>query len=227
MSKNGISIDTEQKKPAIVFLSIAAALFLAFIGFFIWHTVRMRSYELTNVKIYGTVVDVEKHRTSSSSHGSRTYYYMVISYTYEDQEYTFTDRTGYRYDMSYNVGKSMEIYVDPKNPSSAEAVTSSGFVSIICACFFAFFCVTYAAGMNILLSIKGSSFTKRLLFVWGIDILLGITFMLLFWLGLPYSGFGEVFDRIEGAVGLIVVSCLVALVTVLDAVITFKLNKKY
>ena len=217
----------EQRKPAIVFLSIAFALFLAFIGFFAWNTVRMRNYELNNVKITGKIIDVETHHsTAGTNHGSRTYYYLVISYEYDGQEYKFTDRVGHDYIERGTVGSSTQIYVNPQNPAQAEKVTSSGFVSIICACFFAFFFVTYSAGMNIFLSIKGSTFKKRLLFVWGIVILLGITFLLLFWLGLPNGDFGEVFARIEGAIGVTVISGLALLVALLDGIITYKLHSK-
>ncbi|MDE7372944.1 MAG: DUF3592 domain-containing protein [Clostridia bacterium] len=227
MSKSYSSVLNEQRRPAIVFLSIAFALFLAFIGFFAWNTVSMRNYELNNVKIMGKVVDVETHHsTAGTNHGSRTYYYLVITYEYGGQEYTFTDRVGHQYIERGTVGSSTQIYVNPQNPAQAEKVTSSGFVSIICACFFAFFFVTYSVGMNILLSIGRNTFKKRLFFVWGVVILLGILFLLLFWLGLPNSGFGEVFARIEGAIGLTVISALALLVVFLDGIITLKLNSK-
>ena len=180
MSKD-IIVD-DDKKSAIVFLSIALALFLGFIGFFAWHTARMRSFELKYERIYGTVVGEEtQHHSTGNKHAPRTYYYLVISYTYNEQEYTFTDNVGNKYSVADKIGYRAEIYVDPQNPAYAERVSSSPFVSIICACFFAFFCVTYAAGMNILLSMKGTSFKKRLLFVWGVEILLGVAFLLLFW----------------------------------------------
>ena len=222
MNTSNICIDEEKGKPAIVFLSISLAFFLAFIGFFSWHTARMRNYELNYVKTEGTVIGVDTHYNSSS----RTGYHLIISYTFKGQEHTFTDRVGHRSIKRGTIGSSTEIYVNPQNPNQAEKVTSSGFVSIICACFFAFFCVTYGAGMNLLVSIKGSTFKKRCIFVWGMEILLGILFLLLFWLGLPHSGFGEVFTRIEGAIGVTVVSCLVLCVTFIDGIITYKLNSK-
>lgn len=223
MSKT--TYELNDKQSAIVFLSIALALFLAFIGFFAWHTDRMRRHELEHVKIYGTVVDMEtQHGNSGYKSSSRTYYYLVIAYTYDDQEYKFTDNVGNKYSVADKIGYRVEIYVDPQNPSQAERVMSAGVVSIICACFFAFFCVTYAAGMNILLSATGSSFKKRSLLVWGVEIILGLSFLLFFKLGLPHSGFGEVFARIEGAVGLTVITGLVLLVTLLDGVITHKLR---
>lgn len=224
-----IDINLDERQSAIVFLSIACALFLAFIGFFAWHTARMRSYELAHVRMLGTVVDVERrhHTASSNYHGaSGTYYYLVISYKFDGRYYEFTDRTGQRTEMREYIGKNVEIYVDPKNPESAETISSSGFVSIICACFFAFFCVTYAAGMNLLLSVKGSSFKKRLLCAWGVEVLLAVAFILLFWLGLPNSGFVEVFKRINGAVGLAVICQLVLIATLLDGVISFKVKPK-
>lgn len=221
--------DDDKGQATIVFLSLAIVMLLAFIGFFSWHTARMRSYELEHVIIKGTVVDVEKERhtdgSSGAGHGSsHTYYYFVIEYTYENQEYRFTDRVGHKSDVSDQIGKWTKIYVDPNDPSSAEMVTSAGFVSIICACFFAFFCVMYSAGMNFFLSLKGTSFKKRLAFVWGIEVLLGTMFLLLFWLGLPKSGFDEVFTRIEGAVGVTVITGFVLFATILDAIISCKLR---
>lgn len=218
---NKTDVDGEERKSAIVFLSIALALFLAFIGFFVWHTVNMRNYELNYVRTEGFIVDVEmRHSRTGGKHTSTTSYYYVISYTFEGKEYKFTDRMGHKYIEQGAIGSSTEIYVDPKDPARAEKVTSSDFVSIICACFFAFFCVTYAVGMNILLSIKGSAFKKRLAFTWGTEILIGIAFLLLFWLGLPNSNFGEVFVRIKGAIGVTVVSGLVLFAALIDGIIT-------
>lgn len=215
----------EKRKSAIIFLSIAVALFLAFIGFFTWNTVRMRNYELNYDKIKGSVAGVKE---SSSVHGRahRTYYYLVISYTFNGQEYQFTDITGHRYLTQSMIDNPVEIYVDPQNPNKAEVLTSSDFASIICACFFAFFCVAYSVGMNLLLSSKCSSFKKRCLFVWGIEVLLGTVFLLLFWLGLPHSGFGEVFVRIEGAVGVTVVTGIVLCVALIDGLLTKKFKIK-
>ncbi|MDE6690962.1 MAG: DUF3592 domain-containing protein [Clostridia bacterium] len=204
MRRNSLYVDNDRRQPSIVFLCIALAFFIAFIGFFSWHTATMRDYELNYVRIQGTVVGVEDYHSSTSGHGSKIYYRLVISYTFEGQEHTFTDRVGHKYDMRHKIGTSTEIYVNPKNPAQAEKVTSSDYISIICACFFAFFCVTYAAGMNLLLSIKRTTFAKRCIFAWGMEILLGVVFLLLFWLGLPHSGFGEVFVRIKGAVGVTV-----------------------
>ena len=225
--------DKEKGEPAIVFLSIALALFLAFVVFFAWHTAAMRNYEINYVKINGTIVDIESRHSSGSlsTHTpSRTVYHYVISYSYEGTENTFTDRTGNNYAETSKIGSRVKVYVNPQNPKQAEMVTSAGFVSVICACFFAFFCVTYSVGMNFVLSIKGSSIFKRLLFVWGILILLGIAFLLLFWLGLPNSGFGEIFARIEGAVGVTVVSGLVLLAFLTDVlltkILTAKINEK-
>lgn len=223
-NRQGDCLYGDERKSAFVFLSIALALFLGFIGFFIGNTLTMRSYELDFVRIEGTVTGYETHHSSTSGHGSRTYYYLRISYEYDGEEYTFTDRTGHRYLESDVIGSSTEIYVDPQEPSRAEKVSSSDFISILCACFFAFFCVTYAVGMNLFLSTKGSSFKKRFAFVWGVDMLLGIAFLLLFRLGLPSSGFGEVFTRIEGAVGVTVVTGLVVLAASLDGLITRKLR---
>ena len=215
-------LDEEKGKPSVIFLTIALALFLAFVGFFGWHTANMRSYELDYVKTEGTIVGAEIRGSS----GRKGYYY-VIAYSYAGQEYKFTDRGGNGYVTSSAIGTVTEIYVNPENPAQAEKVSSADYVSIICACFYAFFCATYSAGMNIFISIKGSSLKKRFLFVWGVEILLGIAVVLSFWTGLPFSGFGAVFLRIRGAIGVTVVTGLVALVSLLDLIITRKLRPKY
>ena len=212
-------------QPVIVFLCIAAALLIACIAFFTWHTVSMRNYELNFVKSKGTVVDYEVSHSTTGGR-SKTSYYYVISYTYEGKEYKFTDRTGHNYISEADIGKTAKIYINPKAPSQAEVISSAPFISIICACFFAFFCVTYSAGMLSLLSNIGTSFGKRFLFVWGALIALAAVMVLLFWLGLPGSGFGEVFRRINGAVGIAVVSQLVLFAAIVDFALTHKFGSK-
>lgn len=219
----------ERKKSAIVLLSISLALFLGFLGFFVWHTATIRNYELNFIKTDGVVVNVEK-REGNVSHNStstkKAYYHLVIAYTFEDKEYTFTDRIGYQYAVYDKIGTSLKVYVNTKNPSQTELVTSADYISIISTCFFAFFCVAYACGMNVLLSIKGNTIKKRLLYVWGVEIILGIATLLLFWLGLPHSGFNEVFVYIKGAIGISVILGLVLCTILLDVIITQKLRLK-
>ena len=77
----------------------------------------------------------------------------------------------------------------------------------------------YALGMNFLLGLIGTSFVKRLCFVWGMEILLGVALFLLPWIGFPNSGFGEVFSRIDGSIGIIVVCGLVFVAMCADGVI--------
>lgn len=214
----------DDKKTSIVFLSIALALFLACVGFLVWNVVRMRHVDSDYVKIMGKVVDVQSG-SSSSGHSKTTYFYAIF-YTFDGQEYTFIDREGTTdfYEVYDNIGKYTEILVDPLNPDHAERAISTGFISTFCACCFAFFCLMYAAGMNIFLASKGSSFIKRFLFIWGAEILLGAAIVLLFWTGMPRSGFGEVFARNSGAIGVTVVCGLMLLATVVDGIITLKLR---
>lgn len=216
----------DDKKTSIIFLSIALALFLACVGFLVWNIVRMRRVETDYVKVMGKVVDVEAMGSSSSGYASGPSYFLVISYTFDGQEYKFIDREGYKgHDEAYDcVGKYAEILVDPQNPDHAERAISTGFISNFCACFFAFFCIMYAAGMNIFLASKGSSFIKRFLFIWGAEILLGVSVVLLLWTGMPHSGFGEVFARNSGAIGITIVCGLSLLAALVDGVITLKLR---
>ena len=215
----------EKRQHAAFGLILSFVLFAAFIGFFVWHTVKMRNYELNFVVTDGTVIDMEKS-TSSSSHGHTYYYYYVISYEFQGNTYSFTDSEGHHTFQTENIGKSTKIYVNPQNPRQAERVRSSDYASVICACFFAFFCLAYAAGMNFLLSLKTSTYKKRFLFTWGIEFLIGIAFILLFWLGLPHSGFGEVFIRVRGAVGITVILGLIMMACIINGIVTYKLSKK-
>lgn len=157
----------DDKKTSIIFLSIALALFLACVGFLVWNIVRMRKVDTDYVKVLGKVVDVETMGTSSSASSGRSYF-LVISYTFDGQEYKFIDREGYKWhDEAYDcVGKYADILVDPQNPAHAERPTSSGFISTFCACCFAFFCIIYAAGMNIFLA-QGKFFYKEISFYMG------------------------------------------------------------
>ncbi|MDE6241835.1 MAG: DUF3592 domain-containing protein [Anaeroplasmataceae bacterium] len=222
------NIYNEKRQPATVFIAVSVLLFLVFVGFFCWHTIRMRNYELKYVRTQGEIVDVkQEHSSSGSNHGTNTYYFYVISYTYEGKDYTFTDRVGHQYIEQGAIGSFTEIYVNPQNPRQAEKVTSADFVSIISACFLAFSFITYTAGMNCLLSMKESNFKKRFLFVWGIEVLLGISFLLLFWLGLPRDGFAEVFVRIKGARGVAVILGIVFCATLIDGIVTYRLYSKY
>ncbi len=216
----------DDKKTSIIFLSIALALFLACVGFLVWNIVRMRRVDSDYVKVMGKVVDVETMGSASPGYASGPSYFLVISYTFDGQEYKFIDREGYKgHDEAYDcVGKYAEILVDPQNPDHAERAISTGFISNYCACFFAFFCIMYAAGMNIFLASKGSSFIKRFLFIWGAEILLGVSVLLLLWTGMPNSGFGEVFARNSGAIGIAIVCGLPLLAVLVDGVITLKLR---
>lgn len=204
---------------AIIVLCIAAVLFGVCIGLFAYNIGQMRKFESEYVKIRGVVVDV-KTSHSSGSHRSGTYYYYVISYEYKGKEYTFTDNVG-RQSGADDVGKYAQIYVNPKNPQQAVFVYSSGSVSIFYSCCFCFFAFAYVAGMNILLSVtrKGMSFIKRLLFIWLFVIALGIILLLSPHAAMPELTFAELFSRIDGSVGMIVVCSLVALCMLADFVI--------
>lgn len=214
--------EKKDKRPAIIILSIAFALFAACIGLFVWNIVKMRRYESDYVKTYGKVVDVKVSHFSTASNGHKhptTTYYLVISYTYDGKEYTFTDNVGHSWASPDDMGKRAQIYVNPQRPDDALVVMSSGATAIAYSCCFCFFCFAYAIGMMFLLGALGTSFLKRLCFVWGMIILLGIALFLLPWIGFPNSSFGEVFSRMDGAVGIIVVCGLAFLAMCADGAI--------
>ncbi len=79
--------------------------------------------------------------------------------------------------------------------------------------------------MMFLLGILGTSFLKRLCFVWGFEILLGIALFLLPWIGFPNSSFGEVFSRVDGSIGIIVVCGLVFLAMCADGAIMYAVRR--
>ena len=214
-----MSMFFEKIKPAIVFLSISLALLLVFTGLFAWHSARMRDFELNYVRTEATIVDLKYE--SSAGRGA---YRLVIAYTFGGKEYTFKDRMGHPNIRQGVIGAKTEIYVNPNDPAQAEKVTSADFVSIMCACFYAFLCVTYATGMNILLNAKRGSFKKRLAFTWGTEILLSVAVLLLFGLGLPNSGLGEVFIRIKGAVGVTVILGGIVCAALIDGIVSYKLR---
>ncbi|MDE6028721.1 MAG: DUF3592 domain-containing protein [Clostridiales bacterium] len=220
----GESEEKKSKLPAIIILSIAFALLATCIGLFVWNIVRMRTYESDYFKMYGKVVDV-KVSHSSGSKGSTTTYYLVISYTYDGKEYTFTDHSGHSWVGPDDVGKRAQIYVNPHKPADAELVMSSGWIAIFYSCCFCFFCFAYALGMNFLLGLFGTSFLKRVCFVWGMIILLGIALFLLPWIGFPNSSFGEVFSRVDGSVGILVVCGLAFLAMCVDGALMYHVRK--
>ncbi|MDE6618169.1 MAG: DUF3592 domain-containing protein [Clostridiales bacterium] len=217
--------EKKDKRPAIIILSIAFTLFAACIGLFVWNIVKMRTYESDYVKMYGKVVDVEVSHSSGSKGHSSTTYYLVISYTYDGKEYTFTDNVGHSWASPDDVGKRAQIYVNPQHPDDALVVMSSGSTAIAYSCCFCFFCFAYAIGMMLLLGALGTSFLKRLCFVWGMIIVLGIALFLLPWIGFPNSSFGEVFSRMDGAVGIIVVCGLAFLAMCADGAIMYAVHR--
>lgn len=226
-SKNAADINSPGKhhkntKPTIIILSVAFALLLTCIGLFAWNIVKMRIYEFDYIKMPGRVVDIKSH-VSGDKHD--TYYYYVISYEFEGQEYSFTDDVGRNYSDGFSdIGKYTEIYVNPQRPDQAVRVISSGSVSIGYSFCYCIFCFCYAIGMNMLFGIIGNSLKKRFMFIWGIEILLGIALFLLPWLGIPNSSFGEVFARIDGSIGIIVVCGLALLATVVDGAIAYEVR---
>lgn len=217
----GVNEEKKDRRPAIIILSIAFALFAACIGLFVWNIIRMRTYETDYVKMYGKVVDVKSHYSSDSG----TSYYLVITYTYNRKEYTFTDNEGHSWLGRDDIGKLAQIYVNPQRPDDAVVVMSSGSVATWYSCCFCFFCFAYALGMNFLLGALGTSFLKRLCFVWGFEILLGIALFLLPWIGFPNSSFGEVFSRVDGSIGIIVICGMAFLAMCVDGGIMYYARK--
>ncbi len=215
----------DDKRTAIIFLSIAAALFVACISFMVWAIVRIRNVDSRYIKTVGKVVDIKQIGSASPGYSGSSWF-LIISYSFEGQEYSFVDREGFKWydDAQEYLNKNVEILVDPQRPDRAEMPRSSGWISTFCACLFVFFCFMYSAGMLICLYRKGNSFIKRLFLIWGAEIVLGVAILLMFWSGIPNSGFGEIFSRISGSIGVVVGCGLVLLATLVDSIITLKLR---
>lgn len=67
-----------------------------------------------------------------------------------------------------------------------------------------------------------STFKKRFLTIWLSIIIVCISVILMFWIGLPNRAFSEVFEYIDGSIGYAVIACLSALVSIFDGFISLK-----
>lgn len=193
------------------------------LGFTVLTAARMHNFETNYLTVSGTVSGYKvRHGTATNGH-SRTTYTLVISYTFNEREYEFSDTAAYRVRPTEMIGTKTEIYVNPLNPEQAKKVTTADDPSLVSAIIFPFGAVIYTLGVLLLLQEKGNSFLKRLLFIWLPVFVWCVISILLFWIGLPDDGFGAVFTRVEGAIGYAVIGGVALLAVLTDGIIS---NKK-
>lgn len=192
------------------------------LGFTVLTAARMHNFETNYLTVSGTVSGYKvRHGTIANGH-SRTTYTLVISYTFNEREYEFSDTAAYRVRPTEMIGTKTEIYVNPLNPEQAKKVTTADDPSLVSAIIFPFGGVIYTLGVLLLLQEKGNSFLKRLLFIWLPVFVWCLISILLFWIGLPDDGFGAVFTRVEGAIGYAVIGGVALLAVLTDGIISKK-----
>jgi hypothetical protein len=94
----------------------------SFLGVGGWLYSDQRNFEAKAVKAIGTVIEVKRATTTSTSSGSRhttSYVYSpVVQFEAEGQRYTFTSRSASS-DYNFPRGHRLEILYDPANPGDA------------------------------------------------------------------------------------------------------------
>ena len=176
----------------------------------------MRDYELHYERTEATVVG---HDTRGGF--GKAYFVLVLSYTYDGNDYVLRDTRSFGGVLEEAYGKQMPVYVNPQNPARAVTVWSSDGFSIISAVTFAFSSVLFLAVARFLRGPK--TFGRRVLCAYLPIAVMGAAFTLLFLVGLPLGG--ALFSRVRGAAGYIVVSGLALLFAVADGLNSRKLKE--
>lgn len=214
-----------RKKEAWGVLLIAGVLIALALGFSVWTITRMRNYETNYLTVKGTITDYKTHYSPSTKH-SNWHYSLVISYRFEGREYELSDTAGFSAPPDELIGNTTEIYVNPQNPEQAKKVSTASSPSYVSAIAFPFGAVFYALGTALLLQERGSSFLKRALCIWLPLLVYSAASVLLYWVGLPYDGFGEVFSRVDGAIGYSVSGGLAVLAGIIDGAVCLRARKR-
>lgn len=208
--------EREKTIAAIVFYTAALVLFVLSVVFFGLNVARMRDYELHYERTEATVIG---HDTRGGF--GKAYFVLVLSYTYDGNDYLLRDTRLFGGVLEEAYGKQMPVYVNPQNPARAVTVWSSDGLSIISAVTFAFSSVLFLAVARFLRGPK--TFGWRVLCAYLPIAVMGAAFTLLFLVGLPLGG--ALFSRVRGAAGYVVVSGLALLFAVADGLISRKLKK--
>jgi hypothetical protein len=135
-----------------LYLIFFGAIFLSVGG---WFHIDQRSFEAKAVKATGTVIEVKRSTTTSTSGSRRTtsfVYSPVVQFEVEGQRYTFTSRSA---SSGYNFprGHRLEILYDPANPGDARLVDR--FFSLLSLIFIGVGALIVLVGLFVLLKFKG------------------------------------------------------------------------
>lgn len=203
----------DKKSKIITFLVFIICLIVAIViaGISIG---QMYDYETNYEKIDGEITGYIRNHTNNNRK-THISYNLEISYKIGGTIYTFVDSPVFFENVDHLVGKKTQIYVSKENPERAVKVTTADDLSIfslpffavgiVAFVFFAMFCQNY-----------DSTCKKRFLRIWLPIFIACVTFVLLFWIGLPNSNFGVVFKQIDGAIGYVVIACISVLVSIFD-----------
>ena len=186
-----------------------------------------------DLNYYKTTAVVTRLTTNHGYNNHNSYLKCTITYTYTTADGVEREVQGIGQangimpidpDKIY-VGKTIEIYVDSAK-NEAIPVDGADLYSVISVVIFAFFAVTYVAGSAIFLHEKGRGLKYRLLITWLPIAVICVVSVLLFWAGLPYGGFAEIFKRVGGANGYTVMCAISCIAGAADAIISKKMCDK-
>jgi len=146
-----------EKKIGIKGIGFYLVIFGAsFLGVGGWLHIDQRNFEAKAVKATGTVIEVKRTTTTSTSGSRRTssfVYSPVVQFEAEGQRYTFTSRSASS-DYNFPRGHRLEILYDPANPSDARLVDR--FFSLLPLIFIGVGALIVLVGLLVLLKFKGA-----------------------------------------------------------------------
>ena len=106
-----LQVNREVKPRTFLILTIYSfILFLMFFCYTINNFIKIKDY----IQVYGLIK--ETGTSFAVRDNESTYKYVILSYSYNDNEYT-TEQTVSRLFSNKKVGDTMKIYINPKNPS--------------------------------------------------------------------------------------------------------------
>lgn len=131
-----------------------------FLGVGGWLFIDDRSFEANAVKAIGTVIEVKRTTTTSTSGSRRTtsfVYSPVVQFEAKGQRYTFTSRSASS-DYNFPRGHRIEILFDPTNPGDARMVDR--FFSLLPLIFLGVGAMIVLFGLLVLIKFKGRKGSK-------------------------------------------------------------------
>lgn len=208
----------QTRKNAVVFLAAFALFFAVSVVFLGLNISNMRGFETNGVRLTATVTGIRSESyVHQGNHRTSVRYYRIFSYEYNGATFEARDGEGWKAYKEEQLGKQLEIYVDPQNPTRAQAVSTVDLYSVISVVLFGITLPMFAAGAAMLLQATGkNTFRNRASFVWLPVFLVCAGAVLLLWAGLPHDGFGAVFTRVRGAIGYTVLAGIALVAAAID-----------